>query len=461
MNYPSYPEYKNTKVKWLEKIPSNWHTKKLKYIANCYPSNVDKKSKEGEVPVLLCNYTDVYYNEVITSAISFMKATATQDQFKKFKLQKNDIIITKDSEDPNDIAIPSIIKEEIDQLVCGYHLTMIRTKNQSALYYKKVLDSQFARCSFAIRANGLTRYGISTYSINNIEFPFPPLSEQKAIAAFLDRETAKIDKIIAKQQKLIELLQEKRQAVISHAVTKGLDPNVKMKDSGVEWLGEIPEHWKIVKVKHVIIKFEQGWSPQCHSEPAEKEEYGVLKVGCVNNSFFKSYENKALPKNLKPKLRYTLNKGDLLISRANTKELVGSAAVVDNDYKKLILCDKLYRIRFSKLANSQFVSYYLASSPVRRQIELEATGASHSMQNIGQATIKELRIPLPPLTEVAGLVLDIKKITNKLDLVIKKVTKQIELLKEKRTALISAAVTGKIDVRNKVTPEEIESNQND
>jgi type I restriction enzyme S subunit len=172
-----------------------------------------------------------------------------------------------------------------------------------------------------------------------------------------------------------------------------------------------------------------------------------LKVGCVNYGGFNKKENKALPKELKPQLQYLLVKGDLLISRANTKELVGSAAVVDGDYDNLILCDKLYRLRFDRIINTQLIAYYLALPVVRQQIELGATGASHSMQNIGQSTIKEMPVVIPPIDEADELVKLINKKVEVFDLTLAKAGEQILLLQERRTALISAAVTGKIDVR--------------
>src|SRR5690606_8216574 len=143
-------------------------------------------------------------------------------------------------------------------------------------------------------------------------FCFPTLAEQTQIARFLDHETARIDALIAEQQRLIELLKEKRQAVISHAVTKGLDPTVPMKDSGVEWLGEVPAHWELSSVKYVVTGMGQGWSPQCDNYPAEDGEWGVLKVGCVNGGTFNPAENKRLPDDLEPDAGLAIQKGDLL-----------------------------------------------------------------------------------------------------------------------------------------------------
>jgi type I restriction enzyme, S subunit len=197
---------------------------------------------------------------------------------------------------------------------------------------------------------------------------------------------------------------------------------------------------------------EQGWSPQCEARLAEMGEFGVMKVGCVNGGIFRAGEHKALPADLDPKAEYRLKKGQLLMSRANTRELVGSAAVVDADYDQLLLCDKLYRIKLSSDVSPEFVALLLGTLAYRGQIELSASGASDSMQNIGQSTVKELPITFPPIDEVGGI---LKYVTTRLrtfDSLNNQLKQQYSLLQERRTALISAAVTGKIDLRGWIPP---------
>ncbi|BBI72701.2 hypothetical protein HAALTHF_23500n [Vreelandella aquamarina] len=185
----------------------------------------------------------------------------------------------------------------------------------------------------------------------------------------------------------------------------GLDPNVPMKDSGVEWLGEVPAHWEITRVKHIVRTVEQGWSPQCENNPVESEsEWGVLKVGCVNHGRFDSQENKKLPAALSPRLDLSIKAGDVLISRANTRELVGSCAVPTISYPNLMLSDKLFRLRLHEtVADPRFLAFFIGASQTRQQIELEATGASSSMLNIGQSTVLEMPFPCPPLEEQAKI----------------------------------------------------------
>ena len=420
-NYHPYPEYKDSGIDWLGKIPTHWQTLKIKYIADLKSGDSltsEAISDDAEYPVYGGNgfrgYTTKYTHEGVHPLIGRQGALCGNINYAngKFWASEHAVIVT-----PLKEANPFWLGE------------LLRSMNLG---------------QYSISA---AQPGLAVDNIKNLAIPHPSITEQNQIAAFLNRETAKIDQLIAKQQQLIELLKEKRQAVISHAVTKGLNPNVKMKPSGVEWRGDVPEHWTVTRLKYHITLFEQGWSPQCDTRPAENGEYGVLKVGCVNYGKFNVNENKALPTELKPLIQYRLRKGDLLISRANTKELVGSAAIVDRDYEEILLCDKLYRIRFDENICQELIAYFLSTPIVHQQIELEASGASHSMQNIGQSTIKELFAALPPIEEALQLMAEIKIKTETFTSILYKSNWQIELLRERRAALISAAVTGKIDVR--------------
>jgi type I restriction enzyme S subunit len=188
----------------------------------------------------------------------------------------------------------------------------------------------------------------------------PPQTTQSAIAAYLDGETARIDALIEKKTRFIGLLREKRQALVSRVVTQGLEPNRSMKDSGVTLIGQIPDTWAVSKIKRLISSIGQGWSPECESRPAEPEEWAVLKVGCVNGGVFRPQENKALPESLQARPELSLRMGDILVSRANTRDLVGSCAVVDKDYPRLMLCDKLYRLRAVSRVAPEYLAHLIA-----------------------------------------------------------------------------------------------------
>jgi type I restriction enzyme S subunit len=239
MSFPRYPKYKHSGVEWLGEVPEHWGVQRLKRICRVFPSNVDKKTVEGEAPVLLCNYTDVYYNDRIVAGMDFMPATATDDQIAKFTLRAGDTIITKDSETADDIAVAAYVPNDLPGVVCGYHLSMVRPREGiNGAFVKRLFDSTYAKSCFAVRANGLTRVGLSQYELDNVDMPVPPPIEQVAITAFLDRETSKIDALIAsfvgqatvknnpltgEHRGLISLLQERRSALISAAVTGQID----------------------------------------------------------------------------------------------------------------------------------------------------------------------------------------------------------------------------------------------
>src|SRR5690606_28648134 len=207
---------------------------------------------EGQESIRLCNYTDVYYNECITADLEFMAATATRDQVRRFALRAGDVLITKDSESWTDIAVPAVVSQDLPNVLCGYHLAHIRpAAGAVGAFLSRAFSAVGPRDQFQVAANGITRFGLGGEAIRSGVFAMPPEPEQRAIAAFLDRETARIDALVAKKERLIELLQEKRTALITRAVTKGLDPTVPMKDSGVERLGEIPAHWEVKRLRHV------------------------------------------------------------------------------------------------------------------------------------------------------------------------------------------------------------------
>ncbi|MBD2270941.1 restriction endonuclease subunit S [Anabaena sp. FACHB-1391] len=296
-------------------------------------------------------------------------------------------------------------------------------------------------------ASGGGQPNLNAEKIKSHYIPCPSLSEQQAIANYLDHETVKIDKLISAKERLLDLLTEKRQSLITNVITCGLNPDVPMRDSGIEWIGNIPQHWEVEHLKYHIAKIEQGWSPQCDNFPADEDEWGVLKVGAVNAWEFNPDENKRLPTDLKPLTEYEIKPGDILISRANTTELVGSAALVDQVRSKLILCDKLYRLKmYGNRLYPEYLVFYLRSIAGRFEFERDATGASNSMQNISQEIVTNLWIPIPPIDEQNQIVDHIKANVLKLDNLTVAAKRTIELLQERRTALITAAVTGQIKV---------------
>ena len=216
-------EMKPSGVEWIGKIPAHWKVNRLKHIAKILPSNVDKHIYSDEIQVRLCNYTDVYYNDYITVDTVLAKGSCKESEFTKFALRKGDVIITKDSETPDDIGVPTYVKDDLDSVVCGYHLTMIRPLACRGEYIFRFIQSDRTRRYFEVNSNGITRYGLGKASIENLLLPIPTDSEQKQIANFLDHKTKQADELIATEQQKIELLKEYRQSLISEAVTGKID----------------------------------------------------------------------------------------------------------------------------------------------------------------------------------------------------------------------------------------------
>jgi type I restriction enzyme S subunit len=269
---------------------------------------------------------------------------------------------------------------------------------------------------------------------------------------FVDRETSKIDELVAEQRRLIELLKEKRQAVISHAVTKGLNPNVPLRDSGIEWLGEVPEHWDVVALKRGITKIGQGWSPQCESDVAAEGEWGVVKVGCCNRFNMVETEQKKLPAEITPMIEYEIQDGDILMSRGNTLDLVGMATMATNVRPRLLLSDLVYRFRaVENQFDAAFLVHSLRSKNVRTQVECEAVGSSATMKKVSQEVVRNFFVCKPSVLEQQEIANHLAAMSAEFDNLEGEATRGIELLQERRTALISAAVTGKIDVRSFAT----------
>ncbi len=216
-------EMKPSGVKWIGEIPAHWKVKKLKYVAKILPSNVDKHIFQDEVQVRLCNYTDVYYNDYITVDTVLEKGSCKEREFTKFGLRKGDVIITKDSETPDDIGVPTFVKDDLDNVVCGYHLTMIRPYACRGEFTFRFIQSDRTRRYFELESNGITRYGLGKPSIENLLLPIPTDSEQCQIVNFLDCKTEQIDELISTEQQKIKRLKEYRQSLISEAVTGKID----------------------------------------------------------------------------------------------------------------------------------------------------------------------------------------------------------------------------------------------
>ena len=216
---------KSSGVEWLGDVPAHWEVRRLQQVVTMKVSNVDKHIKEAELPVRLCNYVDVYKNDRITESMLFMQATATTGEIERFRLELGDVLITKDSEVWNDIGVAALVEYSARDLVCGYHLALLRPIKAvlNGAYLFRSLQSSTIAYQFHISANGVTRYGLSRGGIKSALLPIPPLTEQAAIVAYLDKTTADIDTAIDRARREIELLGEYRTRLIADVVTGKVD----------------------------------------------------------------------------------------------------------------------------------------------------------------------------------------------------------------------------------------------
>lgn len=452
---PSYLAYKDSGVPWLGDLPAHWEVKRQRNVVDMLVSNIDKHTVEGQIPVRLCNYVDVYKNDRITEHLSFMRATASPDEVKRFRLQVGDVIITKDSEMWNDIGVPALVEYEAPDLVCGYHLAILRPRRGivHSSFLLRALQSQGVASQYYVSANGVTRYGLSHDAIKSVLVPVPPLDEQLAIARYLDHVDRRIRRAIRAKQKLISLLDEQKQAIIHQAVTRGLDPNVRLKPSGVEWLGEVPEHWEVVALRH-------RYTSELGKMLDAKQIVGdhlVPYVRNINVQWDRVNTSDLAQMDIEPReyARYTLAEGDLLVCEGGD---VGRCAIWRGE---LALCGfqkAIHRVRCLDHTsdNTRFL-YYIMRSAAKFGVFL-ADGSENTIAHLTGVKLRRHRFAFPPKLEQEAIVAYLDSSTSGLDSAISRIQREIALLHEYRTRLIADVVTGKVDVRAAAQglPDEVE-----
>lgn len=434
MGYKTYPEYRDSGVQWLGEVPAHWEVRRLKFVARYQNSNVDKKSYEGQKNVRLCNYTDVYYNEKITNNMDFMVATATDAEIKSMSLKEGGVVITKDSEDPTDIGVPALVSEPLDNVVCGYHLTVLRAKNQDAArYLHRVIQSHPTRAHFFVESPGVTRFGLNQDAIGGLVMPVPPIVERKKIAAFLDEKTTQIDQLIEKKTRFIELLKEKRAALITEAVTGKFDvrtgkPYAEYKDLGVEWLGEVPAHWKVKRLKF-LIRCLDGKRIPLNSEQRADIKGNIPYWG---SGGIVDYIN-----------QYLFDEELILLGEDGAPFFDRYRAVAYLASGKIWVNNHIHVLRNISDIPSVWIVHALNC------VEYHSYIGGSTRDKLTQDDMKEIALPVPSsFIEIKSILAFLDRQTARIDKLIDKTQHSINLLKEKRAALITAVVTGKIDVRN-------------
>ena len=456
-NLKPYPNYKPSGVEWLGYVPAHWEVRRLRTVIDMRVSNVDKHVKENEEPVRLCNYVDVYKNDYINEQMNFMQATATDEEIERFRLKKDDVLITKDSETWDDIGVPALVIEPANDLISGYHLALLRPRADELAggYLLCALQSKGLAYQFHIEAKGVTRYGLSHDDIKSVWLPLPPLREQVAIVRYLDHTDERIRRYVSGKQKLIRLLEEEKQAVIHRAVTCGLDLNVRLKPSGVERLGDVPEHWEVRRLR-TVAKMRVS-NVDKHTK---ENEFPVRLCNYVD-----VYKNDRITQEMsfmratasRDEIeRFRLKQDDVLITKdSEAWDDIGVPALVTESADDLISGYHLALLRPLKQMLGAYLAWTLQSKAIAYQFHIEAKGVTR--YGLTHAGIQSVNLPLPPLPEQADIVRYLDKATADIDTAISRTRRQIELLQEYRTRLIADVVTGKIDVREAVAnlPDEV------
>ncbi len=438
--YQAYPEYKDSGVEWLGKVPSHWKLAKHKYVASFIkgknPAELLDNQIEGSLPYL---------------SMDSLRGNVAS----KFAIPSKGMYIAN-------LNQPLVIWDgsNAGEFVKGKFGILSSTMAAATLKVPMSQQYYWYLCSsiepeMRKHANGMGIPHVNGEELKSIFLSIPSDDEQIQIASFLDHEIAKIDTLIDKQQQLIKLLKEKRQAVISHAVTKGLNPEAPMKDSGVEWLGEVPEHWKVTALKHLVsapIIDGPHVSPKRCDTGIPFISAEAISNGKIN--FDKKWGYISEAANAQYSKRYSPQINDLLIVKLGAT--TGAIAIVETD-KPFNIWVPLATVRTVADLDSKFVYYLFQSSQIADAIQQSWTFGTQ--QTLGLGTLSNLRIPVPPTDECKQIVIEIESKVVQFDEVINKSTVSLELLKERRIALISAAVTGKIDVRNWQSPVNQEAQQ--
>ena len=443
MSLPAYPDYKASGVDWLGEVPAHWDVVRLRFVAELNPSKSETSGWPRDTEVSFVPMEAIGED----GSLSLDRSRTIQEVEAGYTyFRDGDVTIAK---------ITPCFENGKGALMRGLvggvgfgttELIVVRptTGKSTGAYLNWVFRStSFRHLGEASMYGAGGQKRVPDDFVRNLELPLPPVSEQSAVSHFLDHETAKIDALIAEQEKLIALLAEKRQATISHAVTRGLDPDAPMKDSGVAWLGSVPAHWEIKSIRHVL----EAIGDVDHYMPASVEKgvpylmTGDLKdlLSSVDLDACKqvSYDDYL---DLTKKIRST--KGDVVMARYAT---IGTLMYVDNEADFLVSysCVTL-RPKHSEISGRHLFQY-MKSDAFRQGVEHQVN--TNTQGNVGIKDLQSLKVAVPPLDEQEAIVAFLDSEAKSYDALEAESKRAVELLKERRSALITAAVTGQIDVR--------------
>ncbi len=445
MRFKTYPKYKPSNIEWLDDFPEHWTVAPLGRISSDAGSVfidgdwIESKdiSAEGIRYLTSGNIGEGYFKEQGQGFIS----DTTFAELNCTEVLAGDVLISRLNLPIGRACIAPKLESRI--VTCVDNVIVRPNREFDSKFIVYMLSSKGHFANMENLARGTTMQRVSRSKLSHVRFPFPPQNEQSAIATFLDRETAKIDTLIAKQEKLIELLKEKRQSVISHAVTKGLNPNVKMKDSGIRWLGEVPEHWMVKAIKHIVstpVTDGPHETPDFPDEGIPFVSAEAVSSGTIDFAKIRGYISKE--DNLRYSEKYQPQRGDIYMVKSGAT--TGITAIVETDIE-FNIWSPLAVIRCGEEASPRFVLNFMRSKNFLEAVTLNWSFGTQ--QNIGMGVIENLAVTVPPVEEQQVIASFLDRQNNIINRLIAKAQQAIVLQKEHRTALISAAVTGKIDVR--------------
>ena len=424
MQFKQYPSYKNSGVEWLGDVPEHWNLKKF-----CYLFDENKKKNIGlqETNVLSLSYGNIKEKNIDDNK------GLLPESFETYQIIEPNDIIFRFTDLQND-------KRSLRSAISKYHGIItsayigVKTK-QNADFYNYLFRAYDLQKVFYSMGEGM-RQSLKMDELNKMPVVLPNKDEQKRIVSFLDTETARIDNLIAKQEKLIELLEEQRKSIISHAVTKGLNPNAPMKDSGVEWLGDVPEHWEVKKIKR-ISPVNRGASPRPINDLKyfdDNGEYAWVRISDVTRSNGFLFETEQRLSSLGASFSVKLEPESLFLSIAAT---VGKPCIT-----KIKTCIHDGFVYFPKLNKHRDLLFNIFES----KLCFVGLGKLGTQLNLNSETVEDIYVAIPPESEEKAILGYIQTETTRIDNLISKQKSLIEKLKEYRASIISHAVTGKIDV---------------
>jgi type I restriction enzyme, S subunit len=432
-----YPAYKPSGVEWLGDVPEGWGSKKIKYVSTINSDALgENTNSDYELKYVDISSVDPVKGIIQTEDFTFEKAPSRARR----RVQNGDVIVSTVRTYLK--AIAPIINPE-PNLIVSTGFAVIRPH--------KKLHSHFASFAFTApyfvenvvaNSTGVSYPAINASEIGDMKVVIPPLREQHTIAAFLDRETARIDALIEKKERQIELLQEKRAAFISHAVTKGLDPSVLMKDSEIEWLGMVPQGWEVIRLAMAVQKITNGFVGPTRDILVEDGVRYLQSLHIKNGNILFNKPYFVTEEWSKQHAKSKLKEGDVLIVQTGD---VGQCCTVTKEYENCN-CHALIILRLNDgLGSGYYLSAFLRSYYGQNLLKSIQTGALHPHLETGK--VRDVFILLPPIKEQEEIMKFIDKESEKIDRLNEKISESIYKLQEYRSAIISAAVTGKIDVR--------------